>query len=112
LPEHRVVERVGAGQRRSVRARGAGTRLGAPDLDEYDRLSAFGRKLRHRDKLRNILEAFDEPGNDARLRVIDEIAGESEKARSISLPVEMMWLRPMPLSTARSRKGPKAVAPL
>ncbi len=37
---------------------------------------------------------------------------KSVKSRSTSLPVEMMCERPMPASTARSRNGPNAVAPL
>ena len=37
---------------------------------------------------------------------------ETELAFLHDLPVEMMWERPMPLSTARSRNGPNAVAPL
>ena len=37
---------------------------------------------------------------------------KSEKSKSASFPVEMMWLSPMPLSTARVKNGPKADAPL
>ena len=57
-------------------ARGLRAGLRAPDLDQHDRLAALGGELGHRDEFRDVFEAFDETRDDARFRIVDEVARE------------------------------------
>ena len=59
-----------------MRARGLGARRRAPDLDQHDGFAALRRKCRHRDEFAHVLEAFDKTGDDARVRIVDQVARE------------------------------------
>ena len=76
LSESGVIHGVNPGQRRRVRTRGAGTQLGAANLDEDNGLAPFHCQPGQRRKLAPVLKPLDKAGNNPRVVIIQQVAGE------------------------------------
>ena len=76
LGESGVIYGVNPGQRRRVRARGAGTQLGAANLDEDNGLAPFYGQPGQLRKLAPVLKPLNKAGDNPRVVIIQQVAGE------------------------------------
>ena len=86
LGKDRVVPRIRTRQRRRMRLCRPRAEFRTPDFNKDDRLAALRRKLCHFKKLVGPLEAFDKPGNDPRIRIVHQVAGEIRKIEVCLVP--------------------------